>query len=83
MRADSEAARRAAGLTGEGATSLEELGCSISGEVLRSHLVSAFESVFDARFESDLLSDQESRLARRRVDLHAADILSAPRSSRA
>ena len=66
-------ARRASGLGGAGATSLQELGCHVASERLYSVLIEAFAAALDARLEQGVLAPAEAALAARR----GADPLSA------
>jgi lipoate-protein ligase A len=59
-------ARRATGLGGAGATSLEQLGCRVATERLQSVLIEAFATVLDARLERGVLAPAEASLAARR-----------------
>jgi lipoate-protein ligase A len=63
---DPDAARRVTGLGGAGATSLQELGCSIALERLHSALIEAFAAALDARLERGVLAPSEASLAAQR-----------------
>jgi lipoate-protein ligase A len=66
LAADPQAARRATGLSGRGATSLAELGRSRAEERLRELLVAAFAASLDADFDAEPLAPEELAQARRR-----------------
>jgi lipoate-protein ligase A len=59
-------ARRASGLDGAGATSLEQLGCRVAPERLHSALIESFAEALDARLEPGLLTPAEVEQAARR-----------------
>lgn len=63
---DPDSARCATGLAGARATSLQELGCRVASERLRSVLVEAFAAALDARLEQGVLAPAEAALAARR-----------------
>lgn len=68
VRADPPAAREAAGLDPEGATSLFELGCEADAALLVAALTDSFGNALGASFANSMLSDRERRAAEARSD---------------
>ena len=71
---DPPAARAAAGLEQEGATSLAELGFALGAERVRAACAAAFTEVLPATLELDTLDDGELALARELAARHAEAI---------
>ena len=78
LRPDPRAAARAAGLSGAGATSLQEVGCRESPEALEEACVEAFQRLLGSRFEAGELTDEEREQARERCKSHSLDPLATP-----
>lgn len=65
LRPDPAAARAAAGLSGEGATSLEELGCPVSPDGVRRRLAVGLAEALEAELSKGALHPSELRAAAR------------------
>ena len=78
LRPDSDAATRAAGLAGPGATSLSEAGFRVAPEDLRAALVESFVSLLGVPVAAGPLSQAERDSAQARVERHARDCLARP-----
>lgn len=78
LRSDAVAAQQAASLTGEGATSLAELGVDADPKTLEKACVEAFAKALRVEFEASELTEWEVGWAQQRVDAHRRDPDHAP-----